>query len=111
MMDNNDNFKKLENHALKKGYKVNATSYINTSYNNQTKKVITIYCQINNRENAILAHEIGHIYEYKFSKYSTIFNEFMAWVFGYFVCKKNKIKIDNYWKVAKECLLTYIKRT
>ena len=110
-MTNEEIHNKLETHAISKGYKVNSTPFINNSYNNHTKKIIIIYCQINERENAILAHEIGHIYEYKMTKYVIIFAELLAWICGYLVCIKNKIKIKNYWRVARECLKTYIKRT
>jgi len=109
-MNDEESYKKLEKVAIKKGFKVLATPYINNSYNNQTQKTIHIYCQINKRENFILAHEVGHIYEHKISRYFTVYFEFYAWVVGYIVCKVNKINTKGYWKVAKECLKTYIKK-
>lgn len=102
------NNEKLRNIAKAKGYKVVPSPYKNYHVN-QSKKFISVWCQINQEENMYLCHELGHVYFWKIDRIFVILNEIIAWIIGYIICKVNKIDTKDFYKIMKKCLKTYIK--
>jgi hypothetical protein len=100
-------FWKLESLIHKLGYKINCQPFKNKNEANHTRKIITTWCQIDDKENILLTHEIGHIYLWKIEKYFRYINELLAWIIGYIICKRNNIDTKDFRKIKRECLDTY----
>lgn len=103
-----DDYYKLQKIGTNKGYKYYASPFKSHSVNH-SKKVITTWCQINNEENILLSHELGHVYLWKIERLFRIINEAIAWMIGYVICKINKVNTKDFYNIMKRCLNTYIK--
>lgn len=99
---------KLRKIGTNKGYKF-YNSPFKTHSVNQTRKTITVWCQIDNDENIYLAHELGHIYFWRIERIFRIINEIIAWIIGYIILKSNKVDTKNFNEIMVKCLKSYIK--
>lgn len=74
---------------------------------NQSKRIISVSPIIDDEENMILAHELGHTK--KISIIFIVISEYFAWFCGYFILHKFKISTKGYWNLANNCLKSYLK--
>jgi len=103
-----DGNKILESITIKRGYKI-YNCPLNGSIANHTQKIIRLNACITDERNIKLSHELGHIYIFKIWKWFVVINELMAWIVGYFICKRNKVNTKGFWKIVNKSLKTYIK--
>jgi hypothetical protein len=117
-MDIYDKRQYLVNYTKEKGYQLNYYTGNNLigNHTNQTRKTIWINQEANLYNLYTTAHEIGHaIINNKItlihrSKVYIIFNEFFAWIIGFYISIKFKILSREFFKIFCKCLKTYIRK-